>query len=129
MKESVLADKSFAFAVRIVRLYRYLCTEKNEYVLSKQLERSGTAIGAMISEGVFAESKVDFVHKFGIAQKECNETIYWLRLLQATEFINQREFESLTADATELIKMITASIITAKKSIKENKNKKDKSEE
>ena len=128
MKESVLADKSFNFAVRIVRLYRYLCTEKNEYVLSKQLERSGTAIGALISEGVFAESKVDFVHKYGIAQKECNETIYWLRLLQATEFINQREFESLSSDATELIKMITASIITAKKSIKENK-KKDKGKE
>lgn len=129
MKESILVNKSFNFAVRIVRLYRYLCTEKNEYVLSKQLERSGTAIGALISEGVFAESKVDFVHKYGIAQKECNETIYWLKLLYATEFINQREFESLSADATELIKMITASIITAKKSIKESKNKKDKGEE
>ncbi|MEI6555686.1 MAG: four helix bundle protein [Paludibacter sp.] len=129
MKESILVNKSFNFAVRIVRLYRYLCTEKNEYVLSKQLERSGTAIGALISEGVFAESKVDFVHKYGIAQKECNETIYWLKILYATEFINQREFESLSADATELIKMITASIITAKKSIKESKNKKDKGEE
>ncbi|MDD3320952.1 MAG: four helix bundle protein [Paludibacter sp.] len=117
MKKSILADKSFDFAVRIVKVYRYLCIEKNEYVLSKQLERSGTAIGALISEGVFAESKADFVHKYGIAQKECNETIYWLRLLNATDFINQKEFESLSDDATELIKMITASILTAKRSI------------
>ena len=129
MKESILSEKSFNFAVRIVKVYRYLCTQKNEYVLSKQLERSGTAIGALLSEGVFAESKVDFVHKYGIAQKECNETIYWIKLLYATEFINQKEFESLTSDATELIKMITASIITAKKSIKENIRKNDKSEE
>jgi four helix bundle protein len=118
MRESVLSDKSFQFAIRVVKLYRYLCVEKNEYVLSKQLERSGTAIGALISEGCYAESKSDFAHKYGIAQKECNETMYWLRLLYATEFINQKEFDSMIFDATELMKLITASIITAKKSIK-----------
>lgn len=118
MAESVLSEKSFHFAVRIVKLYRYLCIEKNEYVLSKQLERSGTAIGALISEGVYAESKADFIHKYGVAQKECNETIYWLKLLKATDFISQKEYDSLSTDATELIKMITASILTAKKSVK-----------
>lgn len=104
-------------------MYRYLCTEKNEYVLSKQLERSGTAVGALISEAVFAESKADFVHKYGIAQKECNETMYWLRLLYATEFISEIQFQSMIDDATELMKMITASIITAKKSLGRNKSK------
>ena len=123
MKESVLSDKSFLFAVRVVKMYRYLCTEKNEYVLSKQLERSGTAVGALISEAIFAESKADFVHKYGIAQKECNETLYWLRLLHETEFISEIQFQSMIDDATELMKMITASIITAKKSLGRNKSK------
>lgn len=122
MVESILVEKSFNFAVRIVKVYRCLCVEKNEYVLSKQLDRSGTAVGALISEEVFAESKLDFVHKYGIAQKECNETIYLLRLLYATEFITHKEFESLSYDATELIKIITASILTAKKSIKDKKD-------
>ena len=76
MKESILTEKSFNFAIRIVNFYRYLCQEKKEYILSNQLLRSGTAIGALISEGCYAESKLDFIHKYGIAQKECNETIY-----------------------------------------------------
>jgi four helix bundle protein len=87
------------------------------------LERSGTAVGALISEAIFAESKADFVHKYGIAQKECNETLYWLRLLHATEFISEIQFQSMIDDATELMKMITASIITAKKSLGRNKSK------
>jgi TIGR02436 family protein len=117
MGNSILADKSFNFAIRIVNLYKYLSENKSEYVLSKQLLRSGTAIGALQSEGSYAESKVDFVHKYGIAQKECNETIYWLRLLHATNYINQKEFESLEFDAVELMKLISSSIITAKKSL------------
>jgi len=117
MKESILAEKSFDFSIRIVNFYKYLTDTKKEYVLSKQLLRSGTAIGALQSEGSYAESKVDFIHKYGIAQKECNETIYWLKLLYRTDYINQKEFESLTNDATELMKIITASIITAKKSL------------
>ena len=115
--ESILTEKSFNFAIRIVNLYKYLSEKKKEYVLSKQLLRSGTAIGALQSEGCFAESKVDFIHKFGIAQKECNESIYWLKLLYRTEYINQKEFDSLTNDAIEIMKMLTASIITAKKSV------------
>ena len=76
MKESILAVKSFDFAIRIVNVYKYLVETKKEYVLSKQLLRSGTSVGAMINEGTFAESKPDFIHKYAIAQKECNETIY-----------------------------------------------------
>jgi len=122
MKESILTDKSFNFAIRIVKLYKYLSDNKNEYVLSKQLLRSGTAIGALLSEGNFAESKADFIHKYGIAQKECNESVYWLKLLYRIDFISQKEFESLDNDVIELLKIITASIITAKKSLK---NKQD----
>ena len=118
MAVSILVDKSFNFAVRIVNFYKYLYGDKKEYVLSKQLLRSGAAIGALVSEGVYAESKADFIHKYGIAQKECNESIYWLKLLQATNYIDKREFESLSNDAIELLKLITASIITAKKNNK-----------
>lgn len=85
MKESILAEKSIDFAIRIVNLYKYLTETKKEFVLSKQLFRSGTAIEALQSEGSFAESKSDFIHKYGIAQKECNETTYWLQLLNITE--------------------------------------------
>ena len=121
MKESILTEKSFNFAIRVVNLYKYLLENKKEYVLSKQLLRSGTAIGALQSEGSFAESKVDFIHKFGIAQKECNESIYWLKLLYRTDYINEKEFESLLNNAVEIMKILTASILTAKKSIKDKR--------
>ena len=94
-----MANMSFDFAIRIVNLYKYLTDVKKEYVLSKQLLRSGTAIGALQSEGSFAESKPDFIHKYGIAQKECNETIYWLKLMHRTEYIDQKQFDSLNNDA------------------------------
>lgn len=115
---NILKVKSFSFAIRIVNLYKFMCHEKCEYVLSKQLLRSGTAIGALLSEGSFAESKPDFIHKYAIAQKECNESIYWLELIYQTNYVNQKEFESLFKDANELMKIITASIITAKKHLK-----------
>jgi four helix bundle protein len=115
MKKSILREKSFRFAVRIVNLYKYLCEEKKEFVMSKQLLKCGTSVGAMVREAEHSESKADFVHKMAIAQKECNETIYWLELLNATEYISNKEFESINADAVELIKMITSSIKTAKK--------------
>src|ERR1035437_1563581 len=105
MRENILTEKSFNFAIRIVNSYKYLSENKKEYVLSKQLLRSGTAIGALQSEGSFAESKLDFIHKYGIAQKECNETIYWLKLLFRTDYLNVKEFESLEYDVVELIKM------------------------
>ncbi len=118
MKESILSTKSFDFAIRVVNVYKYLVETKKEFVLSKQLLRSGTSVGALIHEGSFAESKPDFIHKYGIAQKECNETIYWIKLLYRTDFITEKQFESLSEDTVELLKIITASIVTAKKSLK-----------
>ena len=116
--ESPLKTKSFHFAIRITRLYKYILEHKKEYVLNKQLLRSGTAVGALIREAQNAESKQDFIHKMGIAQKECDETIYWLELLKETDFINKEEFSSMSTDAIELLKMIRSSIITAKKNIR-----------
>src|SRR4030042_3830228 len=101
MKESVLKNKSFKLAVRIVNLYKYLCDEKKEFVLSKQILRSGTSVGALIREAEHSESKADFVHKMAIAQKEINETIYWLELLCETGYLSTQEFEGLNADAVE----------------------------
>lgn len=117
-KDDALRDKSFSFSVRIVNLYIYLNDTKLEHVMSKQLLRSGTAIGALIRESKNAESKADFVHKLGIAQKKCDETIYWLDLLKETKFINKAEYQSIHEDATELLKIFRSSIITAKKSIR-----------
>ena len=108
MKESILKSKSFALAVRIVRLYKYLSEQKTEYILSKQVLRSGTSVGAMVCEAEYSESKADFAHKMGIARKELNETLYWLELLLQTEY------NSLSADAIESIKILTTSIKTAK---------------
>lgn len=116
MKENVVKNKSFAFAIKVVRLYQFLCNEK-EFVLSKQLLRSGTSVGAMIREAEHAETKADFKHKMGIAQKEINETIYWLELLKATDYLSTEQFESIHADATEIIKIITSIIKTTKSNI------------
>lgn len=113
-KPNVVRDKSFAFAVRIVNLYKHLCFDKKEFVLSKQLLRSGTSVGANIREAVNAESKKDFIHKLAIAQKECDESIYWLELLKETKYIDVNEFESLENEATELLKIIKSIIITTK---------------
>ena len=113
MKESVLKEKSFRFAVRIVNLYKYLCEEKKEFVMSKQVLKCGTSIGSNVREAEYAESKADFIHKMAIALKEANETVYWLELLNATEYISSIEFESINNDAIELIKLITSSKKTA----------------
>lgn len=117
MKENVVKNKSFVFAVRIVKLYQYLCEEKKEYVISKQLLRSGTSVGAMVREAEHAESKNDFKHKMAIAQKEINEVLYWLELLQATNYLTNEQFESINTDAVELIKLITSIIKTTKTNI------------
>jgi four helix bundle protein len=116
-KENVLLVKSFSFAIRIVKLYQYLVAEKKEYVLSKQLLRSGTAVGALVREAQNAESKADFIHKLGIAQKECDETSYWLELLKETEYLSNDEFESINGNAIELLKIIRSSILTIKQKI------------
>ena len=114
-KKSIIKDRSFAFAVRVIRLFQYLTETKKEYVLSKQLLRSGTAIGALVREAQNAESTKDFIHKLGIAQKANDETIYWLELLKETEYINDKEFESINNEANELLKMIRSAILTSKK--------------
>ena len=114
MKENPLRTKSYAFALRIVKLYKYLAFETKEFVLSKQILRSGTSIGANIVEGNRGQSKTDFVHKLSIALKEADETEYWLNLLRDGDFITAAQAESLLADCLELQKMLTSSIKTAK---------------
>ncbi len=116
MKENILKNKSFAFAIRIVKLFQYLQASKKEFVLSKQLLRSGTSVGAVVREAEHSESKADFIHKLAIAQKEINETLYWLELLKATEFLSTDEFESINTDAVEIIKLLTSIIKTTKAS-------------
>lgn len=106
MKENVVKDKSFGFAVRIVNLYKHLSQEKREFVLSKQLLRSGTSIGANVEEAIGGISKADFKAKLGIAYKEARETAYWLRLLHTTEFLDYKEYESIHADCNELCKLL-----------------------
>ncbi len=114
MKENILKRKSFDFAVRIVNLFKFLKDDKKEFILSKQILRSGTSVGAMVRESEHAQSKADFIHKLSIAQKEINETIYWLELLNATDYLTIQQFESLNQDAVELIKLITSIIKTTK---------------
>ncbi len=113
-KENPLKDKSYKFALRIVKLYRHLSEKKKEFVLSKQILRSGTSIGANIAEGNQAQSKSDFVHKLSISHKESFETEYWLNLLRDAEYITEKQAESLMTDCQELQKILTASIKTAK---------------
>lgn len=113
-RENVLQSKSFKFAVRVVRLFQFLQGEKKEFVLSRQILRSGTSVGAMVREAEHSESKADFVHKLAIAQKEINETIYWLELLKATDYIDEADFDSLNADAMEVRKIVTSVIKTTK---------------
>ncbi len=117
MKDSILRDKSLAFAIRIVNLYKFLLAEHKEYVLSKQILKSGTSVGANIREASFGESKPDFIHKLAIAQKEINETLFWLELLKETNYITEVQFESINNEAIELLKLITSSIKTAKRNL------------
>jgi four helix bundle protein len=114
MKDSILQAKSLAFAVRIVNFYKYLCEEKKEYVLSKQILRSGTAIGANARESRNAQSHADFITKLTIALKEADETQYWLELLDLSDIISNEEFTSLNNDLSELVAMLTSSIKTIK---------------
>lgn len=106
MKENIIQVKSFAFAVRIVKVYQYLCEEKKEYVLSKQLLRSGTSIGANVEEAIGGQSEKDFFAKLTIAYKEARETHYWIRLLTETNYLTNEENKSLLNDVEELLKTI-----------------------
>ncbi|HRP90804.1 MAG TPA: four helix bundle protein [Edaphocola sp.] len=119
-KDSNIRNKSFGFAVRVVKLYQYLIAEKKEFVLSIQLLRCGTSVGAMVREAEHSESKADFIHKLAIAQKEINESIYWLELMHETEYLNKSEFESLNNDAVELIKILTIIIKNTKQNLSTN---------
>lgn len=114
-KESILRSKSYAFGVRIVRLSQFLVTEHKEYVLSRQILRSGTAIGALVREAEYGISKADFRNKMSIALKEANETEYWLSILKDTDYINEKMFRSLSVDCVELIKILIATVKTTQK--------------
>ena len=105
-QENAVRDKSYAFARRCVRLYKYLCEEKKEYILSKQLLRSGTSIGANIAESQYGQTKLDFASKLSIAQKEAGETEFWLRLLGDEGYITDIETESMLTDCRELLKLL-----------------------
>lgn len=118
MKENVIKNKSFAFALRIVKAYQYLTEQKKEYVLSKQILRSGTAVGALVRESEQAESNADFVHKLAIALKEANETDYWIELLAQSNYLEENVAISLNSDLTEILKLLTAIIKTTKQNSK-----------
>jgi len=115
MEEKTIKFKSYQFAIRIIKAYKYLSSEQKEFVLSKQMLRSGTAVGALIREAEHAESKADFIHKLNISLKEANETEYWLMLLHDTEYLDEKLFNSIASDCQELIKMLISIIKTSKK--------------
>ena len=114
MKENPTYQKTMAFAIRIVNLYKYLVEVKSERIMSKQLLRSGTSIGANFCESLSAESDLDFIHKLAISQKEANETLFWLELLSKTDYLTEKQYESLEADCIELRNIITSIILTTK---------------
>lgn len=114
MKDSILKCKSKAFALRIIKMYNYLCDEKKEYVMSKQVLRSGTSIGANIAEAFYAQSEADFIAKLYISRKEAGETIYWIELLKESSYLGCDEADSMIKDCDELLKILTSSIKTMK---------------
>lgn len=114
MKKSVLKDKSYAFAIAIVKTVQVIQKEQKEYVLSKQILRSGTAIGALILEAEFGQRKAAFIHKLTISLKEANETNYWIKLLHDTNYLEKKPFVNLSTSCTEIIKMLIASLNTSK---------------
>ena len=108
MKENIIKDKSFNFAIRVVNLYKFLREEKNEFIMSKQLMRSGTSVGANVSEADRAVSRKDFSNKSGIALKEANESDYWIELLHKTNYLDDKQYQSLKAAIIEIIKILVA---------------------
>lgn len=117
MSESILRTKSYNFALRIVKLHQFFRKEKKEYILSKQILRCGTAIGALIREAEFAQSKADFTSKMQIALKEANETQYWLEIFKDNNYLNEKMFESINNDCNELIRLLVSTVKTSKKRI------------
>ncbi len=115
--ENIVMNKSYVFALRIIKLYKYLVSNKKEYVLSKQVLRSGTSIGALVKEAEHAQSKKDFINKMNIALKEANETEYWLMLLKDSDYISESSFSSIHPESVELIKLLASIVKTSKYSI------------
>ena len=114
MKDNLILEKSKSFAIRVVKLYKYLMSNKKEFVLSKQLLRSGTSVGANVREAVYGQSKADFVAKMSIALKEASETGYWLELLRETEYLTDEQFKSIEGDYNEIIKLLTSIVKNSK---------------
>ena len=112
--KNVVKEKSLEFAIRIVNLYKYLIDTKKEFIMSKQLLRSGTAIGALVRESEHAESKADFIHKLSVALKEANETDYWLELLYRTEYLTEKQYQSINNNIVELLKLLISIIKKSK---------------
>jgi four helix bundle protein len=117
MKENVLLEKSYQFALRIVKFCRYLNDEKHEFVLSKQILASGTSIGSQIEEAQQGENRSDFLHQLSIANKHAFKTNYWLRLLHDSEYLNEKQFSSLLEDCEEIQKLLTATLKTTRKTL------------
>ena len=113
-EENIIATKSYAFAVRCVNLYKYLCDVKNDYTIGRQLMRSGTSIGANVKEGIRGQTKPDFVSKMSIALKEASETEYWLELLYKTDYLEEKQYNSINSDCEELIKILVSIVKTCK---------------
>ncbi len=107
-EQNIIVDKTKVFALRIIKLYKYLTDDKREYILSKQILKSGTSIGANVKEAIRGQSKADFYAKMNIALKECSETEYWLELLNESNYIDEKAFESIYADCIEIIKILMA---------------------
>jgi len=117
MSESIVKVKSFELAIRGVNFYKWLTIEKKEFIMSKQFLRSITSVGANVREAVNAQSKPDFIHKLSIAQKECDESMYWLEILKETSYISVLEFDSIHQQCNEVLKIIRSIIITSKKTL------------
>ena len=117
MEQNPTYEKALLFAIRIVKVYKYLTEEKREFIISKQLLRCGTSVGANISEALSAESSSDFIHKLAISQKETNETIYWLTILEKTDYLSRSQFDSLYCDCQELRKILVSIILTSKRKL------------
>lgn len=122
MKENIVYDKALDFSVRVVNLYNFLDQKGAAAVMSKQLLRCGTSIGANISESISAESDLDFIHKLAIAQKEAEETLYWLVLLKRTNFLTEAQYSSMNQDCVEIKKLLTSIIVTSKQKKNNDRN-------
>jgi four helix bundle protein len=121
-RKSILEEKSYKFALRMVKLYKYLIENKRDYILSKQLLRCGTSIGANVKEALQAESKPDFIHKLCIALKETSETEYWINLLYDSDLIDKRSYDSINNDCTEILRLLTSIIKTSRSNLSNRKN-------